>query len=246
MTPEQIGLYQAVLDKLVIATDLPEGEEPRKGQILAAITALKQICNHPAAYQDDDRPLAGRSRQARAARGDRRRGVRGRRAGARVHALRRVGPEARRPPHRSSTGTRSTATTAGCRAPRATRWSQRLPGRRRARRALVLSLKAGGTGLNLTAANHVVLYDRWWNPAVEDQARDRAWRIGQTQHRHLPPAGLPRHRRRAGRRGRGGQATHRRSRAAEVELARRPRQRASSASRSASAPTPCSPRKTTQ
>ena len=46
-------------------------------------------------------------------------------------------------------------------------------------RALVLSLKAGGTGLNLTAASHVVLYDRWWNPAVEDQARDRAWRIGQ-------------------------------------------------------------------
>ena len=45
----------------------------------------------------------------------------------------------------------------------------------------MLSLKAGGTGLNLTAANHVVLYDRWWNPAVEDQARDRAWRIGQTR-----------------------------------------------------------------
>jgi len=47
--------------------------------------------------------------------------------------------------------------------------------------ALVLSLKAGGTGLNLTAASHVVLYDRWWNPAVEDQARDRAWRIGQSR-----------------------------------------------------------------
>src|SRR4029453_13008488 len=61
MTPEQIGLYQAVLDKLVLAADLPDGEEPRKGQILAAITALKQICNHPAAYQDDDRPLEGRS-----------------------------------------------------------------------------------------------------------------------------------------------------------------------------------------
>jgi len=45
--------------------------------------------------------------------------------------------------------------------------------------ALVLSLKAGGTGLNLTAASHVILYDRWWNPAVEDQARDRVWRIGQ-------------------------------------------------------------------
>jgi SNF2 family DNA or RNA helicase len=45
----------------------------------------------------------------------------------------------------------------------------------------VLSLKAGGTGLNLTAANHVFHFDRWWNPAVEDQATDRAFRIGQTR-----------------------------------------------------------------
>ena len=43
----------------------------------------------------------------------------------------------------------------------------------------VISLKAGGTGLNLTRATHVVHYDRWWNPAVENQASDRAWRIGQ-------------------------------------------------------------------
>ena len=46
---------------------------------------------------------------------------------------------------------------------------------------LVLSLRAGGTGLNLTAANHVVHFDRWWNPAVEDQATDRAYRIGQSR-----------------------------------------------------------------
>src|SRR5690349_24543888 len=45
----------------------------------------------------------------------------------------------------------------------------------------VLSLKAAGTGLNLTRADHVVHYDRWWNPAVEDQATDRAYRIGQTR-----------------------------------------------------------------
>ena len=44
---------------------------------------------------------------------------------------------------------------------------------------MVLSLKAGGTGLNLTAANHVIHFDRWWNPAVENQATDRAFRIGQ-------------------------------------------------------------------
>ncbi len=48
---------------------------------------------------------------------------------------------------------------------------------------LVISLKAGGTGLNLTAASHVIHYDRWWNPAVEDQATDRAYRIG--QHRNV-------------------------------------------------------------
>ena len=47
---------------------------------------------------------------------------------------------------------------------------------------MVLSLKAGGVGLNLTAANHVIHFDRWWNPAVENQATDRAIRIGQTKH----------------------------------------------------------------
>ncbi|MER7474980.1 C-terminal helicase domain-containing protein, partial [Micromonospora sp. NPDC000018] len=45
----------------------------------------------------------------------------------------------------------------------------------------LLSLRAAGTGLNLTRADHVVHYDRWWNPAVEDQATDRAYRIGQTR-----------------------------------------------------------------
>ncbi len=45
----------------------------------------------------------------------------------------------------------------------------------------ILSLKAGGTGLNLTKANHVFHFDRWWNPAVENQATDRAYRIGQTR-----------------------------------------------------------------
>jgi SNF2 family DNA or RNA helicase len=48
-------------------------------------------------------------------------------------------------------------------------------------RILILSLKAGGTGLNLTRANHVFHVDRWWNPAVENQATDRAFRIGQTR-----------------------------------------------------------------
>jgi len=178
MTPEQIGLYQAVLDKLVLASDLPEGEEPRKGQILAAITALKQICNHPAAYQDDDRPLAGRSGKLA-------------RLEEIVDIVYAAGERVLIFTHFAEWGmklathlTAHTGTKVECYHGGLSRTARDQiieefqngegPG------ALVLSLKAGGTGLNLTAANHVVLYDRWWNPAVEDQARDRAWRIGQT------------------------------------------------------------------
>jgi superfamily II DNA or RNA helicase len=178
MTPEQIGLYQAVLDRLVLAGDLPDGEEPRQGQILAAITALKQICNHPSAYQADDRPLAGRS--GKLARLD-----------EIVDNVFAAGERVLIFTHFAEWGmqlagylTERTGTPVEC-------YHGGLTRNVRDRiieefqsgdgaGALVLSLKAGGTGLNLTAANHVVLYDRWWNPAVEDQARDRAWRIGQT------------------------------------------------------------------
>ena len=177
MTPEQIGLYQAVLDQLVVGVDVPEGEEPRKGQILAAITALKQICNHPSAYLDDDLPLAGRSGKLT-------------RLEEIIDAVFAAGERILVFTHFAEWGqklatylTEVTGTPIACYHGGLTRTVRdRMiddfqtgtgPG------ALVLSLKAGGTGLNLTAANHVVLYDRWWNPAVEDQARDRAWRIGQ-------------------------------------------------------------------
>jgi SNF2 family DNA or RNA helicase len=178
MTPEQIGLYQAVIDKLVVAADVPDGEQPRKGQILAAITALKQICNHPAAYQHDDRPLAGRSGKLA-------------RLEEIVEAVFAAGERVLVFTHFAEWGvqlaehlTKLTGTPVACyhgglsRTARDRLISDFQSGTGAG--ALVLSLKAGGTGLNLTAANHVVLYDRWWNPAVEDQARDRAWRIGQT------------------------------------------------------------------
>ena len=178
MTPEQIGLYQAVLDDLLAkAADPVAGAN--KGAILAAITALKQICNHPAAYHDDGLPLAGRS------------GKLARleeivesvfAAGERVLIFTHFATWGRRLAAHLSEVTELPIACYDGDLSRATR--DRLvtefqtgqgPG------AMVLSLKAGGTGLNLTAANHVVLYDRWWNPAIEDQARDRAWRIGQTR-----------------------------------------------------------------
>jgi superfamily II DNA or RNA helicase len=177
MTPEQIGLYQAVLDTLVANANAEAGGEPRKGQILAAITALKQICNHPTAYERDDKPLDGRSGKLA-------------RLEEIVDTVFAADERMLVFTHFAEWGerladhlTKRTGVEVGCYHGGLSRTQRDAlvhefqtgvgPG------ALVLSLKAGGTGLNLTAASHVVLYDRWWNPAVEDQARDRAWRIGQ-------------------------------------------------------------------
>jgi SNF2 family DNA or RNA helicase len=178
MTKEQIGLYQAVLDRVVNAGS-DEGGEPRQGAILAAITALKQICNHPAAYEDDGRPLAGRSGKLA-------------RLEEIVDSVFSAGERILVFTHFAEWGKRlADHLTAVTGVPIACYHGGLARGARdkliaefqngEGPGALVLSLKAGGTGLNLTAASHVVLYDRWWNPAVEDQARDRAWRIGQTR-----------------------------------------------------------------
>ena len=179
MTPEQIGLYQAVLDSLLVEVQDPDGAEAKQGAVLAAITALKQICNHPAAYRDDGLPLAGRS------------GKLARleeicenvfAADERILIFTHFATWGRRlADHLSQVFGKRIDCYDGSLA-RGVRDKmvadfQALEGPG----AMVLSLKAGGTGLNLTNANHVVLYDRWWNPAVEDQARDRAWRIGQSK-----------------------------------------------------------------
>ena len=180
MTPEQIGLYQAVVDTLVLETSGREAGTPeRKGAVLAAITALKQICNHPVNYQDDDKPLDGRSGKL-----------------ARLNEIMESVFAADEKmlifTHFASWGDKLAEYLSERTDKKIECYHGGLARGARDRMiedfqagdgagALVLSLKAGGTGLNLTAANHVVLYDRWWNPAVEDQARDRAWRIGQTK-----------------------------------------------------------------
>ncbi len=178
MTAEQIGLYQAVLDGLVVQTEGAEREQ-KQGAILAAITALKQICNHPWNYQEDDKPLAGRSGKL-----NRLEEVVDQvfTAGERILIFTQFATWGIRLAEHL---TEVTGVPIDCyhgglaRGARDTMIKKFQEGTGPG--AIVLSLKAGGTGLNLTAANHVVLYDRWWNPAVEDQARDRAWRIGQTR-----------------------------------------------------------------
>jgi SNF2 family DNA or RNA helicase len=181
LTQEQIGLYQAVLDRL-LAEGLEEDKNARKGQILAAITALKQICNHPAAYLGaEGGEQALDSRSGKLARLD-----------DIVDAVFAAGERLLIFTHFARWGeqlaqhlTERTGVPVACyHGGLATGARDRLVQEFQqgaGAGALVLSLKAGGAGLNLTAANHVVLYDRWWNPATEDQARDRSWRIGQTK-----------------------------------------------------------------
>ena len=179
LSREQATLYQAAVDD-VLHGDLGEGID-RRGRILALLTALKQICNHPAQYLREPGPLAGRSGKL-----DRTVELLGEIVAAGDRALlftqyRGMGDLLAR--HLVDTLDLPEVPFLHGGVSRAGRDAMvdAFQEREDAPPVLLISLKAGGTGLNLTAASHVVLYDRWWNPAVEDQARDRAWRIGQTR-----------------------------------------------------------------
>ncbi len=176
LTREQATLYQAVVDDMLARIDEARGIE-RRGLVLATMMKLKQVCNHPAHFLGDGSSVAGRS--------------------GKVSRLVEVLEEAVAEGDRSLVFTQFTQMgemlerhlrqRLGCEVlwlhggvPKKKRDAmvEQFQGERGAP-VFLLSLKAGGTGLNLTAATHVVHFDRWWNPAVEDQATDRAFRIGQ-------------------------------------------------------------------
>ncbi|MGX7826825.1 SNF2-related protein [Actinokineospora sp. 24-640] len=176
LTAEQASLYQAVVDDMMGKVDDSEGVQ-RKGLVLATITRLKQVCNHPAQYLGDGSRIAGRS--------------------GKLLRLEETLEEVLADGDRALVFTQFAAF-GGMLVPHlAARFDTEVMflhgGTPKARRdamverfqsgdgpsIFLLSLKAGGTGLTLTAANHVIHLDRWWNPAVEDQATDRAFRIGQ-------------------------------------------------------------------
>ena len=177
LTKEQASLYEAVVEEMLAqGRRRPTGIE-RSGIILAALIKLKQVCNHPAHLLKDRSDLDGRS--GKLARLEEILGealAEGDRALCftqftefghmlRTHLQERLGREVMFLHGGTSRSARDEMV----------RRFQSEDGPA----VFVLSLKAGGTGLNLTAANHVVHFDRWWNPAVEDQATDRAFRIGQ-------------------------------------------------------------------
>ncbi len=177
LTREQATLYQAALDDALREIGRADGVR-RRGLVLALLTALKQICNHPAHYLGERGPLAGRSgKLARleemldevVASGDRALVfTQFREMGDRL--VEHLGRALETEILFLHGGVRQSAREAMVR-----RFQDDAGGSQ----VFVLSLRAGGTGLNLTAATHVFHFDRWWNPAVEDQATDRAYRIGQ-------------------------------------------------------------------
>jgi len=183
LTAEQASLYEQLVQDTLQNVENLTGIE-RRGFILMMLSKLKQICNHPALYLKEDSPrdIAQRSMKTQTlmdlienikdqnescliftqyiGMGNMLQKILEEKFGQRVLFLNGSVPKIERDKmiEQFQNGTYD---------------------------IFILSLKAGGTGLNLTAANHVIHYDRWWNPAVENQATDRAYRIGQKRFVHV-------------------------------------------------------------
>jgi non-specific serine/threonine protein kinase len=179
LTRAQAALYQQAVNELSAELNRADGIT-RKGVVLASLMRFKQICNHPSQWLGDNRWLEGDS--------------------GKLARLREIATVIGAKQEKALVFTQFREVTAPLAAflgsvfgrpglvlhgdtdvkkrhglVRQFQEDEEVP-------FFVLSLKAGGTGLNLTAAAHVVHFDRWWNPAVESQATDRAFRIGQTKH----------------------------------------------------------------
>jgi SNF2 family DNA or RNA helicase len=177
LTQEQASLYQATVTDMLSRIDEAGDDITRRGLVLATMARLKQVCNHPAHLLGDGSRLPGRS--------------------GKLARLEEICEEVAADGDKALCFTQYAefgrmlqpylAARIGCQVlylHGGTTKKQRDELVNRFQEAdepvlFLLSLKAGGTGLNLTAANHVIHIDRWWNPAVEDQATDRAFRIGQ-------------------------------------------------------------------
>jgi SNF2 family DNA or RNA helicase len=176
LTTEQASLYQSVVDDMLEKIENSRGIE-RRGNVLAAMAKLKQVCDHPALLLHDRSAVGARS--------------------GKVIRLEEICEEILAEGDKALLFTQFTEFAAMLLPHLAARFGTDIAylhgGTSKKRRdelvtrfqsgdgppLFLLSLRAGGTGLNLTAANHVIHLDRWWNPAVEDQATDRAFRIGQ-------------------------------------------------------------------
>lgn len=183
LTVEQATLYEQVLQDTFAEIDKLSAFE-RRGLVLQMLGRLKQLCNHPALYLKEERPLNTVERSTK------------------LEKLSELVETILEQEESCLIFTQYIEMGNIIRAMMKARFGLNVPFlngsvRKQERDRMIeefqerkfpiflLSLKAGGTGLNLTAANHVIHYDRWWNPAVENQATDRAYRIGQKRFVHV-------------------------------------------------------------
>ncbi len=179
LTKEQAKLYEDIVDKMMAKLKAADGIK-RRGLVLASLTKLKQLCNHPAHFLADESDLSGRS--------------------GKLSRLEEMMEEVLDTDEKALVFTQYAEMGKLLQQHLAERFGLEVPffygavsAKHRQQmvddfqmdhggpRVMILSLKAGGLGLNLTRASHVFHFDRWWNPAVEDQATDRTYRIGQTR-----------------------------------------------------------------
>ena len=177
LTREQASLYQATVDNAMQEIESLSGVK-RRGNILALLTALKQICNHPTHFLKEQNAEL----EARSGKLSRLTEMLEEVVSEDEHALiftqyKKMGDLLEK--HLNDTFDVKTPFIHGGVSARKRDQIVREFQENPIAPVLILSLKAGGTGLNLTRATHVFHFDRWWNPAVEDQATDRAYRIGQ-------------------------------------------------------------------
>ncbi|SEC82668.1 Superfamily II DNA or RNA helicase, SNF2 family [Amycolatopsis tolypomycina] len=173
LSAEQVALYEAVVREMMADIAASDGMA-RRGRIVKLLTALKQICNHPAQYLKEP---GGRSGKVELL--DELLDTILAEDGAVLVFTQYVAMARLLEKHLAGRGIATQLLHGGTPVPRREEMVARFQGGEVP--VFLLSLKAAGTGLNLTRADHVVHFDRWWNPAVEDQATDRAYRIGQTR-----------------------------------------------------------------
>ncbi|MYT95518.1 ATP-dependent helicase [Streptomyces sp. SID8359] len=177
LTREQATLYEAAVRETMAQIEGAEGIA-RRGLVMKLLTALKQICNHPAQYlKEEPTRLTGRS--GKLALLDELLDTILAEDGSVLIFTQYVTMARLLSAHLAARAVPSQLLHGGTPVAERERMVDRFQSGENP--VFLLSLKAAGTGLNLTRAAHVVHYDRWWNPAVEEQATDRAYRIGQTQ-----------------------------------------------------------------
>jgi len=184
LAAQQAVLYQKIVEESIAELDSAEGIQ-RRGMILALLVKLKQLCNHPALVKAEAKPkeLEIKSQESGKlqrlvemleevlAEGDR----------ALIFTQFAEWGKLLKPHLEQHLGREVLFLYGGIRQQQREEMIDRFQHDPQGPPIMILSLKAGGTGLNLTRATHVFHYDRWWNPAVENQATDRVFRIGQTR-----------------------------------------------------------------